>query len=511
MPQLSSHWDAYNWQTPDTATVLTQPSRSADRTAKLRNLATVIVRKLAEQNAPVRLLDVQAFPSHTRYHLQPDKTGERGNTKAVTPEQIQTALTKILPDIGATAAQLVTNEGETPSVTLYLRTEHNIPLSLQELLGQRNFMDAANYTAIALGMDIGHQVVTLDLAETSHLLIIGATEARTHMQLGVLLTLLLFNSPSYLRVGLVGDPQSDYQYFANSPHILGSIVSSIAGFRRLLDGLNKHITQRKSLMNKQGANSLDAYNRAALSNRSIAALPRIVILLDSLSLAEWEQATEQWLIPFHQLLSRGTEVGIHVIMTVRGFGEFLPERLRTSFAHRIILRSSLEQLGGGYHFPSTVPSQFIDGVYFGAGSSPVPLELAAVTTPEIKRIIAYWDDMKTRRTQTLQEKGQPKPTGNTGLLTLRKDMLPPAITDDDTQEPVYEDVVIEDETISSAGALAAYLGWLAVGPLRDVLLLDDAQSRETVRILISLGTLEGGEGPVWRFARLADPPAMHET
>ena len=67
---------------------------------------------------------------------------------------------------------------------------------------------------------------------------------------------------------------------------------------------------------------------------------------------------------------------------------------------------------------------------------------------------------------------------------------------------------MDDEILATAGALAAYLGWLGQGPLRDVLKLSADDAEKTIRILLADGLLEAGDGPVWRFARLSDAPTI---
>jgi hypothetical protein len=62
--------------------------------------------------------------------------------------------------------------------------------------------------------------------------------------------------------------------------------------------------------------------------------------------------------------------------------------------------------------------------------------------------------------------------------------------------------------VNNARSLSAYLGWLSAGPLQEVLNMNPAEAKETLNILLALGVLEDGEGPVWRFCRLAEAPDL---
>jgi hypothetical protein len=57
-----------------------------------------------------------------------------------------------------------------------------------------------------------------------------------------------------------------------------------------------------------------------------------------------------------------------------------------------------------------------------------------------------------------------------------------------------------------ATALAAYLGWISAAPLRDILLLSEAEAHEMLDVLKRAGVIEQTDGPIFRFARLADAP-----
>ena len=396
-----------------------------------------------------------------------------------------------------------------------MRTSDNQPIGLYEVLQKDAFVKSETYTTVPIGVDLHQHAVVRDLNKIEHLLIIGSSSGRLHLQLGIALTLTLFNSPAYLRLALVGDDASQFRHLLGSPHVLGSMITTTSGLRRLMDGLIKHISQRRQILDQQQTPALDDYNRKALSNKLLKPLPRIIMLLDTVTLADWRSGQDQWVVPLHQILSKGAEVGIHVILASPSADrQTLPDRITELFPERVVMRSALSE---NTPVAPTVPLKFVDAMLISTGEEhPLPIELAAVAESELMRSVAYWQQMKTRRNADIQEKGQPIPTGNTGLLTLRSDMLPTG----DTQptRPVVEidtgddsgEILISDSMISAAQALAAYLGWLSVGPLRDVLHMSATEAEETLRILRRVNVLEPGDGPIWRFARLAEPPPGSE-
>jgi DNA-binding transcriptional ArsR family regulator len=200
-------------------------------------------------------------------------------------------------------------------------------------------------------------------------------------------------------------------------------------------------------------------------------------------------------------------------MTVRGVAG-LPERLRNAFSGRVDLLESASVSD----LPLSVPTQFMDAIMPATQRA---FELAAVSSDELTRVVTYWNNMKNRRNAERESQGQPLATGNTSLLSLREDMTPPALPSNIPASPLAvtlempatlpEDSsarlpIIPDRAVASARALAAYLGWLSVGALRDILGQSDSEARETLQILRKLGILEESDGPIWRFVRLGEPP-----
>lgn len=497
MPQLISHRDGFGWQTPNVTDILEIVPDNRDKTGQLRLVATSMVRRFAELGAPIRLRRVEPHPSHTRYHLQMDKVGVRGQERDVTLEDVRRVLPEILPELGGQSYELVTDGKD--GVILFLRTPSHVPLRLASLLYQKTFLQTPSYTMLALGADLQQKVLVRDLTALRNVLVVGTSAARLHVHTSIALTLALFNSPSYLRIGLVGDESSHLRHLAGSPHVLGSVVSSTTYFCRLLDGLVKHLSQRRGIFAKQNVTSLDQYNKQALSIRSLKPLPRILLLVDTVALKDWRNYQDQWLMSLHTMLTKGADYGIHVILSVPD-DHSAPDRINRQFDNRLILRSAIARTT----LSTGVPLQFIDSLFIQKDSEMLPVELPVVAEVELTRLVTYWQNIKARRGAEMQEKGTPLSSGDTGLLTLRDDMLPQTNmlkSPLDTEPPM-----IDDTLVASAQALAAYIGWLGIGPLRDVLHLSISEAEETLRILRAMSVLEPGDGPIWRFVRLVDPP-----
>ena len=509
MPALASHWDAYGWQTPEVKQILEVPENGQDQPdAHIHeDTGMALAQQFSELGVPVSLVGVDASATHARYHLLPGHFESATGKRQVSEDEMQDALHKILPSLDAHTVQLIQLEDGSPTITLMLRTAENRAAYLYEVLTAPDFVQAEAYTSIPLGIDADMASVVRDLAELKHLLIVDESSMRMHLQMSIALTLMLFNSPSYLRLALVGDASSQFRHLVGSAHTLGNIVTSTSEFRRLAEGLLKYVAQREKAFKKAGVDSIDAFNEATLTNKNMKAIPRVVVLLDTASIPKWRMGIDEWHLPLDQLLSHGPDVGIHVVMTVPDLSRVaLPERIGRNFRERVVMRSVLLKQGAQFRLPPTVPLKFIDGILVDAESDddPMTLEIPTVSEAEIVDMVKTWANLKERRDQERERKGKPATTGDTGLLTLRKDIQPTPNTM--LLEPHDEHVIVPDAVIMSAKAMAAYLGWLSVGPLKEVLQLTGDEAEETLRVLQDMGILEPDDGPVLRYARPEHPP-----
>jgi hypothetical protein len=331
------------------------------------------------------------------------------------------------------------------------------------------------------------------------------------LQLSAALSLALFNSPSYLRLAFIGAESGPYKPLLGGPHTLGNLIKTAAGFRRFLEGMSRHIQQRKTMLKKQGADTLDQFNRQALGDKNLRPLPHILVLLDTPSLSDWAATQGEWLVPLHYILARGAEVGVHTLMNVANLEPLnFPERLAGEFNTRLWLKAAAQ--AQNIPLAPELPLAFVDG-FWQSGPAYQAFEAVQVNESELARLATYWLNMRNRRNSELEGQGQAQASGNTGLLTLRADILPPAgaataslAAEDTRPSPAYHGPIITDKMVSAAQALSAYLGWIGVGPLRDVLQMSPDEAMETIKILQAIGVAEEGEGPVWRFVRLGDWP-----
>ncbi len=539
MPQLFSRADENGWVTPAAADVGVAPAEKPYDAKYLYQQANLIQRRFAELSTPVRIVDVRASPSHLRFLLRPAISGQTSQLGGIT-ENLRPALPGLQRSLKAELVELYPAQKSGEGAVLLVRPENPIPLSLDYLLGQENFLNITEPTALSLGLSLSQQTIVRDLRSMPHLLIVGDTPQRLHLMSALILQLCLFNTPAEFRFALIGARTEIMDALAQSPHILGGTLHTLKEFRRLLDGLIKHLGQRKNQFNQQNAKTLDEYNEV-VKGQPLKPFPRLLITLDAVSVKGWGEDRQAWFSNLYRLVKEGPALGLHVVLAVPDLqSTTVPSQLLELMPEQMILRSAFNTVNWAQP-PAAFPVALIDSMYRANGSAPQPIELPEVDNKQIGQILKYWRRVATLRNTDSPDAAPIPPTGLTGylrrtgqtgallaarqqreaeqsdaslsaailaevpaIIKAERDTKPDLPVVDENTPPVPRHFLLLEKKYRRAGALAAYLGWLSIGPLIDVLEQSPQDARATLKALQEAGLLEAGESPILRFMRLSE-------
>ncbi|MBZ0293936.1 MAG: hypothetical protein K8L99_15330 [Anaerolineae bacterium] len=498
MPQLLSRRDDSGWLTPSMADVLLQSPSAIPGEETLRTQVNTLQRQLAELGTPVRITDVRPSPSHTLFTAQPERAGNR---QPVSPNDVRRSLGKLDKQHEDWSLGLVYKMPGDNVMGILLRTGQNMPLPLRQIIISNTYLNHPSTQAVVFGVTLQQHALIRDLNVLNSLIVIGPEQQRQHALYQLLLPLLMLNTPAELRLALVGPEINMHRNLSDSPHTLGKLVDTPEAGIRLLDGMLKETERRRQYFLETNSDDFDSYN-AHLANAGEAPLPRIIILFDSLSDANWQAESEQWIPTLCDLLLNGGRVGVHVLVTADET-EVIPEAVAESAYTQFVTRSAGKQIIEGLDYLHHSALRFIDGFLIDKNEAITPLEFCDITAEDMQRLVTYWQHAAAQRVRE-----EPVGTGETATTTSSGAMTPPAST---LAKATFALAGSSDKRlIQQAEALAAYLGWLGVGPLRDVLGLSAADARAVLEQLQESGVLESGSGPILRFNRLTDNPLADE-
>lgn len=513
MPQTLSRMDDTNWLTPSIADILEQGAAPPGGDGSIRQYMLQIQDELNELGTPARIINVRSTPSYTLYIARPDVVGRLGNRRVVTPNEVRRSLGRIAEQHKEwTLGFMPQLQEDEEAIGILLRTDQHQPLSLRRLVVRNTFRDYPSRFAVIQGVTLEQQLIVRDLSAIGHLLVVGSENSKQHFVRATALTLTLLNTPGELRLALVGQGSEAYKVLSELPHALGRILLTPTDGQRLFDGLVKEIQRRQQKFAEENVDTIADYN-AKQSDPASLKIPQILLVVDTVSDANWQAAREQWASSLVQIVKDGIQVGIYALITTAKVID-LPEELQALLTNRVITRSSASNILGDRlkNFHGSL-LRFVDAfVVEDDEGEPIPVELCAVTDVEVQRTVEYWKQAAIQRKQENQMAAVSGKTGVTGILRPAEPIERPAeLPTPPVPEKPSSDTLVRatqilahsehHEELEQAQALAAYLGWLGVGPLHDILGFSLGEAHAVLNKLQMMGVIENSDSPTPRFLR----------
>ncbi len=511
MPQLLSRMDALNWLTPAIADILDQGATPPGGDGSIREQMLTIQKMMGELGTPTRIVNVRPTPSYTLFIARPDTVGRRGSRRTTTPDDIRRSLGHIAEEHPHWKLGYMASLHDTPdTVGIFLRTEDHQPLSLRRLMVRNIYREHPSTMALVIGNTLEQRLIIHDLAEISSILLVGNNNSTQHFTGSLLLTLLLLNTPGEMRIAIAGESSTSLKSLVNTPHALGRLLVQPDQTLRLLEGLVKELKRRQSWLREHGADTIAEYNQR-YSDQVGPTLPRIILLLDSLSDSQWMVQVDKWVPLIRSILRDRGRCGIHLILTANELdAPHVPESLNDALPVKVVMRVSGETLNvPDFHRSLT---RFVDAFVIERDQI-TPVEICAISADEIKRTMTYWRHAARQRSTEHDITQISGKTGVTSLLPgapeLRTTQIetvqltPKELDTSGSSKLAWQEI---DLPLDHAEALAAYLGWIGTGPLQDVLGLTLNDAHKTINALKERGLIEDNDSLTPRYIRLSEEP-----
>jgi hypothetical protein len=248
-------------------------------------------------------------------------------------------------------------------------------------------------------------------------------------------------------------------------------------------------------------------------------------VLSSLSDVEWQAAIESIQDPLYNILVNGPRVGILPLITADKL-EDVPAELADVIDTRLVMRSAGLELGEEITHLHTTALRFVDAFILSQRDPDAitAVELCVVNDQDIQNLVSYWRQLANQRSQ------EARPRERTGLTDLLPDLEGSGLGQPQTDRPGTGSLMptrtragalaratqaltteADERLVVQAMTLAAYLGWIGVGPLRDIFGVSANEARSTIASLQRMGVVEEGSATILRFIRLADNPLDNDS
>ena len=444
---------------------------SSDKRREMYETANRLMTILKNFGVEAKLLQVTQGPTVTRYEIQPS-TGVKLSKITGLAEDI--ALNLAVPTVLVAAVPGKAAVGiEVPNNTVGTVT-------VRELMENNEFKNAKSKLTVALGKDIGGNVVMGDIAKFPHVLIAGSTGSGKSVCINTIITSILYKaSPDEVKLIMIDPKVVELGVYNGIPHLLIPVVTDPKKAAGALNWAVGEMMRRYSLFAETGTRNLAGYNDHIKAENG-EVLPQIVILIDELAdlMMVAAKEVEDYICRLAQL---ARAAGIHLIIATQRpsvdvitglIKANVPSRIAFAVSSGVDSRTILDKVGAEKLLGKG------DMLYHPTGlPNAIRVQGAFVSDSEIEGIIDFIKENceETNYAHDLEEHIERMATGENG------------VTDEDESEDA-------DELLPQAIEIAAELGQISTAMIQRKMKVGYARAGRIIDQMETRGLISGPNG-----------------
>ena len=189
-------------------------------------------------------------------------------------------------------------------------------VSFKEMVSLDVMQKSAYEIPLALGKDILGEAQVIDLVQTPHLLIGGATNSGKSVLVNSIICSILFRrSPDEVRLFLIDPKIVELKLYNGCPHLLTPVITDPRKAFQALQYCISEMERRYTLLDALGVRDIRAFNKKAKKER-VQRLPYIVIVIDEFAdlMATTGKELESTLA---RLAAMARAIGIHMVLATQ--------------------------------------------------------------------------------------------------------------------------------------------------------------------------------------------------
>lgn len=189
-------------------------------------------------------------------------------------------------------------------------------VSFKEMISLDVMQKSAYEIPLALGKDILGEAQVIDLIQTPHLLIGGATNSGKSVLVNSIICSILFRkSPDEVRLFLIDPKIVELKLYNGCPHLLTPVITDPKKAFQALQYCISEMERRYTLLDAMGVRDIRAFNKKAKKER-VQRLPYIVIVIDEFAdlMATTGKELESTLA---RLAAMARAIGIHMVLATQ--------------------------------------------------------------------------------------------------------------------------------------------------------------------------------------------------
>jgi hypothetical protein len=408
---------------------------------KTRRAGEVLKETLKEFNIQAEVTGIRKGPVITMFEILP--------APGVRLSKIATLSDNIALRLAASSVRIVAPIPGKHAVGIEVPNERRAIVSFKEIVENEVFKSAKMEVPVVLGKDISGDVQVVELTQTPHLLIAGATGSGKSVCVNsIILSILYKRSFNEVKLILIDPKIVELKLYNGIPHLLTPVITEPKKAFQALQYCICEMERRYSLLDAMGVRDIRSYNRK-ITEKSMATdkLPYIVVIIDEFAdlMATTGKELESTLA---RLAAMSRAVGIHLVLATQRpsidvitglIKANIPSRIAFMVAGKFDSRIIIDMVGAEKLLGRG------DMLYSSATDAfPVRMQGAFVSEDEVERVVAH--------VKTL---GEPDYIDDEMFIDEDEEDEGPSLFDEDEDDPLFEKAL--EIVLSQGKASASFL------------------------------------------------------
>jgi hypothetical protein len=277
---------------------------------KTRHSAEVLQETLAEFNIKAEVTGIRKGPVITMFEILP--------APGVKLSKITNLSDNIALRLAASSVRIVAPIPGKHAVGIEVPNEKRSVVSLREIVENEAFKTTKMEIPVALGKSISGEIQYIDLVQTPHLLIAGATGSGKSVSVNsIILSILFRRSPEEVRLILIDPKIVELKLYNDIPHLLTPVITEPKRAFQALQYCICEMERRYTMLDRLGVRDIKSYNKKIKDKGVVQErLPYIVVIIDEFAdlMATTGKELESTLA---RLAAMSRAVGIHLVLATQ--------------------------------------------------------------------------------------------------------------------------------------------------------------------------------------------------
>ena len=387
-----------------------------------------------------KIVQVNIGPTVTQYELEL-KAGTKVNRLLSIQREIALAL----------AAKEVRIEAPIPgknTIGIELPNKVLSSVSFKEVYSKMPEVNSKTLLSVGLGKDILGKVKWMEINDTPHLLVAGATGSGKSVCMNCIITSILMRTkPDQVKLVMVDPKKVELTMYNGVPHLLAPVVTDPRKASIALKNIVAEMERRYDLFERTKVKNIKGYNEMCEKNSEYQKMPYIVVIIDELAdlMLVAAKEVEDSIMRITQM---ARAAGIHLIVaTQRPSTDVItgvvkaniPSRISFAVSSQIDSRTILDA-GGAEKLLGKGDMLFMPmGV-----NHPTRIQGAFISEDEIQKVVDYvCNQQKAQYDNSLTEMRNDSGSHDDGYSS-----------EEEYEDPLYNEIV---EYVINAGKVSASL------------------------------------------------------